>query len=243
MLPDGAAGSLLTGTEGRRTIVKTMLANPPSSNPGTKTVYSNVGYMIAGAMAEQITSTPWESLMYEQLFEPLGMNSAGFGDPTTAGSTDHPCGHVIDQTGRFVSFSPDYELFASPAGLVHCSLADWAKFVSLHLGGAKGRARLLKPTTFRHLHAPAGTVGADEIVHPGTTYASGWSVNSEPWTGGTGYVFSGYTGAWWAQTGFAPRRNLAFFVAVNAGGEAGPKAGVEATGALIMHFERRFARR
>lgn len=48
-------------------------------------VYSNLGYMVAGAMAEKKTGKSWEALMQEKLFKPLGMTSAGFGFPGTRG--------------------------------------------------------------------------------------------------------------------------------------------------------------
>lgn len=50
--------------------------------------YSNLGYMVAGAMAEKLTGKSWENLMRVKLFNPLGMTSAGFGAPGTPGKID-----------------------------------------------------------------------------------------------------------------------------------------------------------
>ncbi len=55
--------------------------------------YSNFGYVVAACMAEQITDLSWEVLIRERLFEPLGMTTAGFGDPVKHKKLDQPWGH------------------------------------------------------------------------------------------------------------------------------------------------------
>ena len=45
------------------------------SSPGTAFLYSNFGYVIAGAMAEKTMSASWEDLITKLVFEPLGMKS------------------------------------------------------------------------------------------------------------------------------------------------------------------------
>ena len=55
-------------------------------------LYSNFGYMIVACMAEQITGLSWEVLMKQRLFDPLGMSTAGFGNPNKNNFTDQPWG-------------------------------------------------------------------------------------------------------------------------------------------------------
>ncbi len=66
--------------ERRLAILKDNLSSPPVIKRGEFN-YSNFGYMVAACMAERITGSSWESLMRQRLFEPLGMSSAGFGEP------------------------------------------------------------------------------------------------------------------------------------------------------------------
>ena len=63
--------------EQRRDFVKGILARSPEAKPGTKHIYSNQGYAIAGVMLEKAAGKAWEELMRAMWFEPLGMNSAG----------------------------------------------------------------------------------------------------------------------------------------------------------------------
>jgi CubicO group peptidase (beta-lactamase class C family) len=109
------------------------------SEPGTKYFYSNLGYVIAGAMAEGAADESWDDLINRILFQPLGMESAGFGGVGTSGQIDQPWGHTAD--GKPVKDNgPDTDNppVLGPAGRVHCTLSDWAKFIADGLRGARG---------------------------------------------------------------------------------------------------------
>ncbi len=157
---DGLWGRLWshTGTpmEARRELLLGVTARPPEYEPGSKNVYSNAGFAMAGHMAETITRVPWEALMQREVFVPLGMSSAGFGAPGSAEAVDQPRGH---QGAKPVEPGPgsDNPVAIGPAGIVHASLGDWSKFVAVHLKGARGEETgYLKPETFAKLHAPGG---------------------------------------------------------------------------------------
>ena len=72
-----------TPTGARRLLLQGVTSKPPETPPGTKFIYSNAGYSIAGHMAEKVTGKSWEDLMREKIFRPLGMTTAGFGAPGT----------------------------------------------------------------------------------------------------------------------------------------------------------------
>jgi len=208
-----------TTTEKRRDLLVRMMKNAPESKPGTAFLYSNVGYAIAGLMAEQVTSKPWEDLFRERIFAPLGMATAGFGPPGTPGQLDEPWGH--DGKGRPSQF--DNAPALGPAGTVHASVPDWAKFVSLHLLGDRGKARLLTPETFRFLHTPPG----------GQNYAGGWGVVDQTAAGGKALAHSGSNTTWYCTAWLAPARGFGVLVATNQGGDAAEKACQEAVQGLI----------
>jgi CubicO group peptidase (beta-lactamase class C family) len=221
-------------TEQRMTLVRGVLEREPESTPGTKFMYSNAGFAIAGAMAERITGKAWEDLMRERIFGPLGMESAGFGAPGTEGKLDEPLGHT--EKGEPVDLGPhaDNPPAIGPAGTVHCTLGDWAKYVALHLEGDRsesgkaGReaAKLLKPETFRKLHEPSGS---DE-----TKYAMGWLLAERDWAGGRVLTHNGSNTMWFCVTWIAPEKDFAVLVAANQGGGKAEKACDEAAWALIQ---------
>lgn len=52
----------------RRKLLELVLKTKPAYEPGTKTMYLNYGYVIAGAMAEKVTGKSWEELMKKLFF-------------------------------------------------------------------------------------------------------------------------------------------------------------------------------
>jgi len=188
----------------RLEIARQALSRPPGIAPDTKYWYSNVGYILAGAVLEHLTGRAWEDLMRERLFQPLGISTGGFGRPGTAGKTDQPWGHSsflgkpIDP-GSPAAQSP---LYYGPAGTAHMTITDWAKFIALHLRGDPAnphcQAALLKLDTFAEMHAVAPTTPyskgwvmrgitrlATGDAAPAVTYRAGWFISTASWAKGT----------------------------------------------------------
>jgi CubicO group peptidase (beta-lactamase class C family) len=223
-------------TAQRETLVEGVLKHAPVSPPGTKFLYSNAGFAIAGAMAERAAREPWEDLIRKRLFDPLGMKSVGFGAPGTFGVLDQPRGHGHDGQPMELGVSSDNPQAIAPAGTVHASIVDWAKYVALHLGGdraafdprEKARAHLLTPESFARLHTPPA--GADP------TYAMGWSIAERDWAGPKKHVLThnGSNNLWFCVTWLAPERDFAVLVCCNQGGPNADKACDEVAWALIQ---------
>lgn len=218
-----------TPTQQRLEFIQTVLAQPPAAAPGTKMIYSNQGYAILGAMLEKITGRDYESLMAEKLFKPLHMDTAGFGPPGTTGEVDEPWGH----TRKFLVTIPvqlDNPPAISPAGRVHCSLDDLARFVMLHLGNNTNG--LLKAETLARLHAPpAGAVGS-----PSENYACGWMVLQRDWAGGTALMHNGSNTMWYIVMWLAPKRNFAVIAATNIAGDDAETGCDDAASAMIYKW-------
>ena len=210
-----------TPTQQRREFIEAVLAQPPEAAPGTKMIYSNQGYAIVGAMLEKLTGTPWETLITERLFKPLHMDSAGFGPPGTIGAVDEPWGH----TRKFLMTIPvqeDNPPAIAPAGRVHCSLDDLARFTIFHMQrGVKGG--LLKPETLAKLHTPPD----------GGDYACGWVVLQRGWAGGTALMHNGSNGMWYVVMWLAPEKDFSVIVGTNIAGPDAEQGCDEAASAMI----------
>ncbi|MBI2388213.1 MAG: beta-lactamase family protein [Deltaproteobacteria bacterium] len=216
----------------RRAAVLGMLQRAPETTPGTAFLYSNAGYMTAGAALEDATADAWESRMRTRLFAPLAMTTCGFGAPATVGNVDQPWGHVI-KSGKPAPIAPgrlaDNPAALGPAGTVHCSLADWGRFLAVHLRGARGvptSLPALQPAAFEKLHTPPA----------GGDYALGWIVADRAWGGGTVLTHSGSNTMFFATAWLAPKRDRAFVAVTNLGGEGAAKAVDAAFGPLIARY-------
>lgn len=51
---------------------------PLEFEPGTKYAYSNSGYILLGFILEKVSGKPYDLLLKENIFEPLGMNDSGY---------------------------------------------------------------------------------------------------------------------------------------------------------------------
>ncbi len=233
---DGLWNRLFASTESpliqRLALAKGVLAREPESAPGAKYLYSNAGFSLAGAMAERAAKCDFEELMRRELFVPLGMTSAGFGPPGDGKSLNQPLGHSAK--GIAIPWGPgaDNPAAIAPAGRVHCSIGDWAKFIALHVDAENGRARLLSAESFTRLHTAANG--------PGEKYAMGWLVAERPWADGRVLTHSGSNTMWFCVTWLAPKKDFAVLVCANQGGDAAQKACDDAAGALIQsHLRKR----
>lgn len=211
-----------TPVEQRYQFIKAVLSQPPAAAPGTKMIYSNQGYAIVGAMLERITGTPWETLITEKLFKPLHMDSAGFGPPGTIGQVDEPWGHV-HKLFTNIPIQADNPPAIAPAGAVHCSLDDYARYAIFQM---ENRPPLLKPETFARLHTPPA----------GGDYACGWSVMKRGWAGGNALWHNGSNTMFYFAVWLAPNKKFAIITATNTGAENTFQACDDADVYMIEHW-------
>jgi CubicO group peptidase (beta-lactamase class C family) len=212
------------GAKERLRVVKDELSRAPQHKPGTHYEYSNLGYAIVGAITERTTGKSWEQAMQEEVFTPLGMTSVGFGGVGTPGQVDQPWGHhanaqPVSGNGPAMDNPP----VLSPAGRVHCTIQDWARFIADQLRGARGEPALLKAESYKTLQTPPF----------GGEYALGWIVVERPWGGGTVLNHGGDNTMNFANVWVAPRRDFAVLACVNQSGDTAFQATDEAVGELI----------
>lgn len=223
-----AQGRAGTPTEQRSAFVAGLLKTPPESPAGTKFVYSNQGYAIAGAMLEQMAGKPWEELMRENVFRPLNLKSVGFGAPGSAKDVDQPWGHLRAglklgpvTPGPFADNPPAI----GPAGTVHMGILDFARYAGWHAGEGK-RGDAPGAASFKKLHTAVGD----------GDYALGWAVLNRPWAGGRVLTHTGSNTMNFAVMWVAPERDFAVVAATNVAGEEAAKGCDEAVSMLIRRW-------
>lgn len=195
-------------TDQRFRASRTMLTRIGEPDGPRPFAYANANYVVAAHMLEMVTGRPWEDLIADELFGPLGLTCAGHGPP---GMDDdqgaQPKGHARTPEGlRPMPALPgtDNPPVTGPAGRVHMSIGDLAAFARAHLAGLRGRPGILTPETFAALHTPPESGG----------YAFGWGIRGEP-----GHRVSSHAGSntrWFALMFVVPDENLAVVVAMNA---------------------------
>ena len=185
--------------------VKRSLRKRPAVQRG-EFLYSNLSYMVAGAMAERVTDKSWEELIREELFEPLGMHRTGFGVPGTRGEVDEAWGHRRGENGKWKGIQHDNEPSLGPAGTVHLTLADYAKFARIWFKDVKPeivtRAQIEELATART-----------------GDYAAGWFSVHRDWGRGKVLTHSGTNTYWRMLVWLAPKTGKAYVAVANADNE------------------------
>lgn len=63
---------------GERNVLDTIMKKPLLFSPGEKFSYSNSNYMLLAYIIQKVTHRSYESVVREQIFQPLGMSQSGF---------------------------------------------------------------------------------------------------------------------------------------------------------------------
>ena len=196
----------------RRRCIADVLHKKPRSPCGTRFAYSNVGYTIAGHIAETVTGEPYETLLQERVFARLMLASAGFGPPRGDVPNEEPVGHAV-RLRRFRRPADPFRTRAdnspvmSPAGAVHMTIGDLARFGAAHVGGESATSPPLLPrAAWERLHTPFLN-----------DYASGWVRVEREWAGGPVLWHNGSNTLWYALLMLLPARNTVLAFATNDG--------------------------
>ena len=197
----------------RRRAVAAVLAEEPRTPCGERYAYSNAGYAVAGHVAETVAGAPWETLMRNRVFAPLSLASAGFGPPRGARPDEEPVGHAVWFRRRFpvdpFERPADNTPLMAPAGTVHMTVGDLARYGAAHLAGEQGaEPALLTPSSWRRLHAPF----RDD-------YARGWVRYERDWAGGSVIWHNGSNTYWYALLMLLPARNMTLAFVTNDGAQ------------------------
>lgn len=90
--------------------------------PGSKFVYDNSGYFLLGAIIEKVTGKPYEQVVRENIFDPIGMKNTGYDHWNTilskraTGYTNTPHGY---ETAPYLDMSIPYA-----AGSLYSTIED-----------------------------------------------------------------------------------------------------------------------
>ncbi|WP_112324139.1 serine hydrolase domain-containing protein [Oceanibium sediminis] len=221
-------------TELRLNLIDRWKENEIAVPEGSPFQYSNLGYIIAGAMIEKVAERPWELLINERIFAPLELGTARLGAQATYGLIDAPVGHRIEQDGSATPMlwaaSGDLPKVIGPAGNANMSILDYAKWAGWNAGqGARGPA-LVAPETLRHIQTAKVQTPERPYPPPGTPstggYALGWGIVTFAWSDGPVLTHNGSNSMNLARIVVDTERDLAVVVTTNfPGGRANAAAG------------------
>lgn len=195
----------------RSFLAQEVLTRAPKYTPLIDFKYSNMGYMIASHILEELTNSNFENLIKKYVFTPLNMNSCGLGPVSNPNYIfpKQPWGHLV--TGKIIKAVHDDNPPAyGPAGAIHCSLKDWGKYLNEHVKGFNNESAFLLKSTFDKLHQKYPALDNDY------TYG-GWIRLERSWAGGVVLHHTGTNTYNFANTWVAPLKKSIYMSTANIG--------------------------
>lgn len=120
----------------------------PDFEPGAKWNYSNSGYSILGYIIEKVTGKPYEKVVRERIFTPLGMTASGF-DFTHLSSPNKSKGYFSLAGGKPVAAPVVDSTIAYSAGAIYSTVGDLAKWERAVTDG-----KILKSASWKTVFTP-----------------------------------------------------------------------------------------
>jgi beta-lactamase class C len=121
------------------------------SEPGTLYSYQNVGYSLIGKVVSEATDKSYETLLKEQVFEPLGMNNASTDYQSFVSNSNIAQPHILNSGKLRPTQIRNTYYNVSPAGGVNASIQDMAQWLKALLGN---REDIIKKSTIDSLFTP-----------------------------------------------------------------------------------------
>ncbi len=171
--------------------------------------YSNIGYTLAGHVAETLGDQVWEIQMRNRIFIPMGLRTAGFGAPKGATRYDQPVGHanffgLFQKPVNPFDSPADNTPIIGPAGTVHMSINDMLAYGRQLLAMSKGQDALLPATVFSDITTPSHG-----------QYAGGFIQAQADWAGGQYFWHNGSNTMWYALLVILPQKNRVIAITTN----------------------------
>ncbi|GAB7018396.1 hypothetical protein JCM18750_12570 [Halostagnicola bangensis] len=120
--------------------------------PGTVASYSNYGTALAAQVVADVTGTPFEEYVEENIFEPAGMDTSTFEQPVPEESdTSLATGYTT--LGGTPQETRELSLELAPAGSMATTATGMGAFMRAHLGGGMADGeRILEEETVDAMH-------------------------------------------------------------------------------------------
>jgi CubicO group peptidase (beta-lactamase class C family) len=174
--------------------------------------YNNLGFMVAGMVAERVSGSPWQDFTRARLTDRLGM-TVSFGVEELAARADAAVPYRMEQDTR--KRAARWPIRTMAAGGINAStsaLAQWARF--LLDGGTRDGERLLSVSLIREMQTPRAHVARSEFAELGDShYGLGFRCRSYCGERAVGHG-GGWIG-WGTQVTLLPERGIGVVVLTN----------------------------
>jgi beta-N-acetylhexosaminidase len=200
----------------RAKIIAAALAEPLAYEPGAETIYSDIGFILLGAIIQGLTGRPIDQLAHERIFAPLGMADTMFRPPKSLRARIAPTERVSGSRKRVLHGEVHDENAAVMGGIAgHAGMfstgPDLAIFCQMLLNcGIYAHRRILRRQTVAEFTSASLLAKSERAL--------GWNKPTEP--SSSGRYFSkqsvGHTGFTGTSIWIDPQKDLLVVLLTNA---------------------------
>ena len=172
---DGIAPLVAQTQASTMALARAMSGTPLNRPVGASYEYSNLNFVLLGALLEELSGRPWPQLMQERVFAPLEMHHSHTDPALAVGMT------ALHRYWFGVPLQHDLRALPgmAPAGNLVASAHDLGRYAAMLLaGGAAPGGRLLTPESVAQLLAPGSPPGHARLLSADLDfrYGEGWFV-------------------------------------------------------------------
>lgn len=230
-LPPNAFDNLLEEGVPLAKILPRFRTVEPICAVGACYAYQNIAYNLISKVLSAVYHEPYENLVRERIFDPLGMHDASIGLAGLRSGADWARPHVRESAedgddqsanGPWRPVSVKEAYYRTPAaGGVNASIADMALWLEAQMGAAP---RVIPVTVLDRIHAPEVETPAELRRWPGLAgrlndakYGLGWRIYD--YAGHTLINHSGAVEGYGAQIAWLPQQDVGIVILSNTRGE------------------------
>ncbi len=174
---------ILFPADRRENIIPRLKYLKPNGAINDSWIYSNLGYVIAGAIIEKATNESWEKNIQDKIFKPLNMNSSNTSIKEMTKTKDYSFGYGISnnlsQKVLFAELNND-----KPGGAINSTANDMANWMTTWLDN--GTFQTKEILSKNYIQEATSLKAIDNGFPPETSnpnvytfgYGYGWKVNS-----------------------------------------------------------------
>ena len=177
--------------------------------------YQNLGYMVAGMVAERITGQTWQDFTRDRVLSPLRMRDHSFSTHELEQAPNSARPHIINMDDDESRRSALYPISTAPAGGIGATISGMVNYLRFHLaGGSFDGVRLLSPESARLLQTPLVYVSRSEFDELGDQHY-GLGLACYSYRGERAVSHDGGWVGWGTRIDMLPERNLGVAVLTN----------------------------
>lgn len=187
--------------------------------------YNNFMFLAQGVLAEKLSGKPWETLVKELLFTPLGMNASNTSINDHVKASDYSFGYK-EKNGKIMKMQFANIDAIGPAGSINSNAKDMANWVMMWINGGKFNGKEIIPALYFNQAISSQMIiagGLPTKEQPDvffSNYGLGWFLAN--YRGHYRVEHGGNIDGFSTSTSFFPTDSIGIFVSVNQNGSAVP---------------------